>query len=77
MPNRWCGNGVQAEDELLRGVRCELFQMKLMLVIFTIIFLSLSIMACSGSPDVQEGNGSSIAGNSSLSKVALEVPTIT
>ncbi len=90
MPSRWCGNGVQAEDELLRRLEKSLgVQMKLSLVFLIILFLTVGALACSGSPDAQkEGKGnvdaptaqmeikSSVDGSSALSRVVLEVPTI-
>lgn len=51
--------------------------MKLSLALLMIIFLSLAAIACSGSPDTQEHNQTSLDNDSALSKVALEVPTIT
>ncbi len=87
MPSRWCGNGVQAEDELLMAVDVIVQrdgsrksvggQIKLSLVFLVMPFLILVATACSGSPDAQKESRSSIEGNSILSKVALEVSTIT
>ncbi len=50
--------------------------MKLRLGLLMILFLMLGATACSGSPDAQMESGSSIEGNSTLSEVALEVPTV-
>ncbi len=51
--------------------------MKSMFTLLTIAFLSLTLTACSSSSTAQQESGSSIEGNSALSKVALEVSTIT
>ncbi len=51
--------------------------MKPSLALLMIVFLSLAAIACSGSPNTQEQNQSSMDNDSALSKVALEVPTIT
>ncbi len=77
MPSRWCGNGVQAEDELLRRLEKSVgVQMKLSLVFLMILFLTLGGIACSSSPDTQKEIKSSADGSSTLGRVALEVPTI-
>ncbi len=54
----------------------EICKIKSRLVLLIIVLLSLATIACSGSPTAQKVSESSIEGNSTLSKVALEVPTI-
>jgi len=50
--------------------------MKLSLVFFIILWLTLGTVACSGSPGVQKETEDSVDASSALSQVVLEVPTI-
>lgn len=51
--------------------------MKVSLALLVILSLALGAMACAGSPDAQNNESESgIDSNSTLSRVALEVPTI-
>ncbi len=51
--------------------------MKLSLTIVIILLLMLGTVACSDSPATQNESERSIEGDSTLSKIALEVATIT
>ncbi len=51
--------------------------MKLSLVFLMILFLTLGATACTSLPTAEKESKSNIEDNSTLSKVALEVSTIT
>lgn len=51
--------------------------MKQILALLIVLLLTLGAIACSGSPTAQKEIESSIESDSTLSKVALEVSTIT
>lgn len=50
--------------------------MKLNLIFPMILLLTVGAIACSGVPETQKESGNSIEGNSAVSQVVLEVPTI-